>query len=87
MQRLGLAVACLPDAAILILDEPTVSLDPEGAIHFREFLAALKHAGKTLLFSSHVLADVEQLADMIAGARLPLVITGQVGAIRAKPWR
>ena len=76
VQRLGLAVACLPDAPTLILDEPTVSLDPEGAIKFREFLASLKAEGKTIVFSSHVLADVEQLADRVAvlvGGRLVAV--------------
>jgi ABC-type multidrug transport system ATPase subunit len=66
VQRLGLAVACLPDTPILILDEPTISLDPEGAIRFREFLGELKRDGKTIVFSSHVLADVEQLADRVA---------------------
>jgi len=64
-QRLGLAVACLPDVPIMILDEPTISLDPEGAIHFRSFLADMKRLGKTILFSSHMLADVEQLADHV----------------------
>ncbi len=48
VQRLGLAVACLPDAPILLLDEPTASLDPEGAIRFREFLLSLKREGKTI---------------------------------------
>ena len=66
VQRLGLAVACLPDAPVLILDEPTVSLDPEGAIRFRRFLTTLKRSGKTIVFSSHMLADVEQLADRVA---------------------
>lgn len=66
IQRLGLAVACLPDAPILMLDEPTISLDPAGAIQFREFLASLKRQGKTIIFSSHMLADVEQLADRVA---------------------
>jgi Cu-processing system ATP-binding protein len=83
VQRLGLAVACLPDAPLLVLDEPTVSLDPEGALRFREFLAGLKRAGKTLLFSSHVLADVEQLADrvgiMVAGR---MVTVESVSALR-----
>jgi len=65
-QRLGLAVACLPDAPVLVLDEPTVSLDPGGAIRFREFLLELKGEGKTIIFSSHMLADVEQLADRVA---------------------
>lgn len=66
IQRLGLAVACLPDAPVLVLDEPTVGLDPNGAIQFREFLASLKRKGKTIVFSSHMLADVEQLADRVA---------------------
>jgi Cu-processing system ATP-binding protein len=66
VQRLGLAVACLPDAPVLLLDEPTVSLDPEGAIRFRVFLQTLKAAGKTIVFTSHMLADVEQLADRVA---------------------
>jgi Cu-processing system ATP-binding protein len=73
VQRLGLAVACLPDAPVLVLDEPTISLDPEGAIKFREFLAELKSAGKTILLSSHMLADAEQLADrvgILVGGRL-----------------
>lgn len=73
VQRLGLAVACLPDAPIMLLDEPTVSLDPEGAIRFRQFLLSLKREGKTIVFTSHTLADVEQLADRVAilvGGRL-----------------
>jgi ABC-type multidrug transport system ATPase subunit len=65
-QKLGLAVACLPDAPILLLDEPTVSLDPAGAIGFRKFLKKLKEKGKTIVFTSHLLADVEALADRVA---------------------
>lgn len=65
-QKLGLAVACLADAPVLLLDEPTVSLDPAGAIAFRKFLRTLKEAGKTIVFTSHVLADVEMLADRVA---------------------
>ena len=66
VQRLGLAVACLPDAPILLLDEPTVGLDPEGAVAFRRFLKGLKERGKTIVFTSHVLSDVEELADRVA---------------------
>ncbi|HYL97596.1 MAG TPA: ABC transporter ATP-binding protein [Blastocatellia bacterium] len=66
IQRLGLAVACLPDAPIILLDEPTVSLDPHGAIEFRAFLTGMKRAGKTIVISSHMLADVEELADRVA---------------------
>jgi ABC-type multidrug transport system ATPase subunit len=83
IQRLGLAVACLPDAPVLVLDEPTVSLDPNGAIQFREFLGSLKREGKTIVFSSHMLPDVEQLADrvgiMVAGK---LVALESVSALR-----
>lgn len=77
-QRLGLAVACLPDAPILVLDEPTVSLDPNGAIEFRELLASLKRKGKTLVFTSHVLADVEQLAD-----RVGIMVHGRLVALQS----
>lgn len=65
-QKLGLALACLADAPLLLLDEPTVSLDPAGAIAFRKFLRTLKENGKTIVFTSHVLADVEMLADRVA---------------------
>jgi len=88
IQRLGLAVACLPNAPVLVLDEPTSSLDPEGAIQFREFLASLKRAGKTIIFSSHALADVEQLADRVAilvGGRL--VALDSVATLREELMR
>lgn len=78
VQRLGLAVACLPDAPVLLLDEPTVSLDPEGALRFRAFLQSLKTEGKTIVFTSHVLADVEQLADRVA-----ILVGGKLVAIES----
>ncbi len=73
IQRLAIMLVLLPDAPLLILDEPAASLDPEGAILFREVLRSLKRTGKTILFSSHGLADVELLADRVAvlvGGRL-----------------
>jgi len=88
IQRLGLAVACLPDAPVLVLDEPTASLDPNGTIQFREFLASLKRKGKTIIFSSHMLADVEQLADRVAilvGGKL--VALQSMAALRAELMR
>lgn len=65
-QRLGLAVAYLPDAPVLVLDEPTASLDPEGGIDFHDFISHVKSEGKTILFSTHVMSDVEHLADRVA---------------------
>lgn len=77
-QRLALAVACLPDAPILLLDEPTSSLDPQRAILFREFLAHLKSKGKTIVFTSHVLPDAEELADRVA-----ILVGGKLVTIQA----
>lgn len=76
VQRLGILIAMLPDAPLLILDEPTASLDPEGAIEFRRFLAGLKKRGKTIIFTSHVLSDVEALADRVA-----VLVGGRLAAI------
>ena len=78
LQRLGLAVACLPNAPVLVLDEPTSSLDPAGAIQFREFLGSLKRHGKTVVFSSHILDDVEQLADRVA-----ILVNGRLVAMQS----
>ena len=66
VQRLGLAVAVLPDAPVLLLDEPTAALDPDGLCAFYGLVEARRRAGKTVLFTSHQLGDVEQLADRIA---------------------
>ena len=66
VQRLGLAVAVLPDAPVLLLDEPTAALDPDGLCAFYGLVETRRRAGKTVLFTSHQLGDVEQLADRIA---------------------
>ena len=63
VQRLGLAVAMLADAPVLLLDEPTAALDPDGLCAFYGLVDRRKHDGKTVLFSSHQLGDVERLAD------------------------
>ena len=77
-QRLGIAVALLAEANILILDEPTASLDPEGAAGFLDTIEQLKRGGTTVLFSSHVLSDVEALADRVA-----LLLDGRLVAIES----
>jgi ABC-2 type transport system ATP-binding protein len=73
VQRLGLAVISLPDAPILLLDEPTANLDPQGVKRFREFVLNQKENGKTIIFSTHMLTEAEQLADRVGifvGGRL-----------------
>ncbi|GGS81924.1 ABC transporter ATP-binding protein [Nonomuraea spiralis] len=62
-QRLNLATALLGDPRVLLLDEPGNGLDPEGAAWLRSFLRGLAAEGRTVLVSSHVLADVQQVAD------------------------
>jgi Cu-processing system ATP-binding protein len=63
VQRLGLAVAMVPDADVLLLDEPTAALDPDGLRAFYDILDTHRAAGRTVLFSSHQMGDVERLAD------------------------
>ena len=64
-QRLGLAVAILPDAPLLLLDEPTAALDPQGLEAFYELIETRRKNGQTVVFSSHSAADVERLATRI----------------------
>jgi Cu-processing system ATP-binding protein len=66
LQRLGLAVAMLPDAPILLLDEPTAALDPDGLCAFYGLVEQRKRGGKAVFFSSHQIGDVERLADRFA---------------------
>ena len=66
VQRLGLAVAMLPNAPVLLLDEPTASLDPDGLCAFYGVVSRHRSEGKSILFTSHQLGDVERLADRIA---------------------
>jgi Cu-processing system ATP-binding protein len=66
LQRLGLAVAMLPEADILLLDEPTAALDPDGLCALYGLIEERRKAGATVFFSSHQLGDVERLADHIA---------------------
>ena len=66
LQRAGLAAALIHDPDLVILDEPLSGLDPIGRRDFREIILDLKRAGKTVLFSSHILPDVEDLCDRVA---------------------
>jgi ABC-2 type transport system ATP-binding protein len=64
-QRHALATALLADPELLILDEPANGLDPDGIRWLRELLRSLADEGRTVLVSSHILAEVEQMADDI----------------------
>ncbi len=64
-QRLGLAAALLGDPELLILDQPANGLDPEGVRCLRDFLHSLASEGRTVLISSHVLAEVAQTVDQV----------------------
>jgi len=65
-QKLGLAAGFLSQAELFVLDEPMSGLDPKARALLKRQFAALKLAGKTLFFSSHVLADVEEICDRMA---------------------
>jgi len=62
-QRLGLAQALLHDPELIILDEPTTGLDPQGMKEVRELIRELKDKGKTIFLSSHILREVELIAN------------------------
>jgi len=65
-RRVGLAQALINDPDFIILDEPTTGLDPVGTREMKDLILKLKEEGKTVLLSSHLLADVEDVCDRIA---------------------
>jgi ABC-2 type transport system ATP-binding protein len=78
LQRLGLAAALVHDPELLILDEPMSGLDPFGRRDVRDLITEQRERGVTVLFSSHILPDVEMLCDRVAillGGRLTRVAT------------
>ncbi len=80
VQRLGLAVALLPDAPVVLLDEPTAALDPDGLCAFYGLVEKARAQGRTVFFTSHQLGDVERLADRFAvlvEGRLAAALTGR----------
>jgi ABC-type multidrug transport system ATPase subunit len=90
-QRLSLAQALLGDPALLVLDEPTASLDPEATWEFRTLVQALRHEGRTILLCSHLLSEVERVADrvliLVDGRRAGLERIDELRARQARASR
>jgi ABC-2 type transport system ATP-binding protein len=66
LQRIGLAQAMIHDPEILFLDEPTAGVDPLGSAQIRDIILKFKQMGKTVIFSSHLLEQVQEVADRVA---------------------
>ena len=74
-QRMRLAATLVHDPEVLILDEPLNGADPRQRVHFKELLQKLAEEGRTILISSHILEEVEQLADNVL-----LIVNGKLAA-------
>jgi ABC-2 type transport system ATP-binding protein len=84
-QRLGVAAALLKDPELLILDEPTNGLDPAGMAEMREFIRALGKGGRTVVLSSHLMREIEQVSDRVGVIRDgSLVAEGTVDELRGR---
>ena len=82
-QRLGIAAALLKDPELLILDEPTNGMDPAGMAEMRTFIRRLGRGNRTVLLSSHLMAEVEQICDRVGViSRGSLVGEGTVDELR-----
>ncbi len=87
-QRLGLANALLRQPRLLVLDEPTNGLDPQGIHEIRDLLTSLNAGGTTVFLSSHLLAEVEQLCTRVGVLdRGRLVLQDQMEALRGPTGR
>jgi ABC-2 type transport system ATP-binding protein len=87
-QRLGLAAALLRAPRLLVLDEPTNGLDPQGIREMRDLLLGLNHEGTTIFLSSHLLAEVEQLCTRVGVLdRGRLVVQDRLASLRAPTGR
>ena len=84
-QRLGVAAALLKDPELLLLDEPTNGLDPAGMAEMRSFIRSLSQGGRTVVLSSHLMGEVEQVCDRVGVIRDGvLVAEGTVEQLRGR---
>jgi ABC-2 type transport system ATP-binding protein len=90
LQRVGLAQALVNEPALVILDEPMSGLDPIGRREVRELILRLRDAGRTVLFSSHILTDAEALCSRVVilahGRSVASGAIGDLTAGRASGW-
>ena len=95
LQRIGLAQAIVHDPEILILDEPTAGVDPVAAASITKLLLKLKSRGKTIVITSHLLSEMDELCDRVAilnqgrllvlGSRADLLQSQENGTLRVGP--
>jgi ABC-2 type transport system ATP-binding protein len=84
-QRLGLARVLIHDPKVLILDEPASGLDPRARIEMRELLRELKRMGKTIMISSHILSELEEICDQVGIIEHgQLIFSGTIDEIRPR---
>jgi ABC-type multidrug transport system ATPase subunit len=84
-QRLGVAAALLKDPELLILDEPTNGLDPAGMAEMRAFIRSLAQGGRTVVLSSHLMGEVEQVCDRVGVIREGVFVAeGTVEQLRGR---
>ena len=84
-QRLGIAAALLPDPELLVLDEPTNGLDPAGIVEIRTLLKSLAAGGRTVVVSTHLLAEIQTMADELVIIRLGrLVYAGSLAGLMSR---
>jgi ABC-2 type transport system ATP-binding protein len=83
-QRLGLASALLRPRELLVLDEPTNGMDPQGTREIRHLIQELAHDGTTVFLSSHLLSEVEQVCTHVAVMSLGKILAqSTIGALQA----
>jgi ABC-2 type transport system ATP-binding protein len=90
-QRLGLARALIHNPSVLLLDEPAAGLDPRSRIELRAILRQLASEGRTLLVSSHILGELEEMADRVVfvdrGRTVSQHNIAELAGAQARPWR